>query len=198
MTSNLQCYKTNCPIAIFNILGTKLDRTELICGVLLCSKTFISPLGVKRHLTHSDPVTDGSPPWCPLVIEALSVSVNCWSLVRVCLMTPSLAGSPAVINLTPLKTAHYGMHLICCQARCVEESLCGRWMMCYLCQCYVNQGGCRRPKPNGTTMRSATLARSIRLCWTAVERTLWIGSCGGSIVQVQVSILVWRRMAERE
>lgn len=151
-------------IAIFDILGTKLYPTELICGVLLCSKAFNGPFGVKRHLIQSDPVSDGSPPWCPLVSEVLSVSVNCWSLVRVCLMTLRLAGSSAIINLMPLKTGHYGMHLICCQVPCVEESLCGWWIMCYLCQCYVNLGGCRCPKPNGTKMRSALLACSIRLC----------------------------------
>lgn len=54
-------------------------------------------------------------------------------------MTLSITASPAIINLTPLKTAHYGMHLICCQVPCVVESLCGWWMMCCLCQCYVNQ-----------------------------------------------------------
>lgn len=40
------------------------------------------------------------------LIQALSVSVNCWSLVRVCLMTLSLTGNPAIINL-------YGTRLIC-------------------------------------------------------------------------------------
>lgn len=122
------------PIAIFDVLCPKLDPRKLICGVPLWSKAFNVPFGVKRHLIQSDPVSDESPPWCPLVIKALSVSFNCWSLARVCLMTLGLAGSPAVINLMPLTTAHYGMHLICYQVPRVEESLCGWWMMCYLRQ----------------------------------------------------------------
>lgn len=113
--------------AIFCSLGTKLDPTELICGVLLCSKAFNGPFGVKRHLIQSDPVSDGSPRWCPLVIEVLSVSVNCWSLARVRLMTLRLTGSPAIINLVPLKTAHYRMHLICCRVpKCLRVFM---WMV---------------------------------------------------------------------
>lgn len=104
-----------------------------------CFLFFNGPFGAKQHLIQSDPVSDGSPPRCPLVIAALSVSVNCRSLVRVRLMTLSITVSPAIINLTPLKTAHYGMHLICCQEPCVVEPLCGWWMMCCRCQCCVNQ-----------------------------------------------------------
>lgn len=178
--------------------GTTLDPMRLIWGVLLCLKAFNGLFGVKQHLIQSNPVSDRSPPWCPLVIKALSVSVNCWSLVRVCLMTLSIAGSPAIINLTSLTTAHYGMHLICSQVPWVEESLCGQWMTCYLCQCYVNQGGCGSPKPNWAKMRSAMLAYSIRLCRAMLERTLWTGITGTSLVQVQVSIPVWRRMVKRE
>lgn len=106
------------PIAIFDVPGTKLDPTEVICA-----KTLNGPFVARRHLIESDPVSDGSPPWCPLVIEALSVSVNCWSLVRVRLMTLVLAGGPAVINLMPLKTAHYGMHLHLLPSALCEKSL---------------------------------------------------------------------------
>lgn len=128
-TSNLLFYKTNfdvdvLSISIFNMLGTKLDPTDLICGELLCEKTFNGQFGVKQHLIQGDPVSDGSPPWCPSLIEALSVSVNCWSLVRVHLMTLSFAGSTTIINLMPLKTAHYGMHLICCQVSCADGGWC--------------------------------------------------------------------------
>lgn len=38
-------------------------------------------------------------------------------------MTLSLAGSPAVINLMPLTTAHYEKHLICCKVLCVGKNL---------------------------------------------------------------------------
>lgn len=66
-------------------------------------KSFNGPFGVKHHLIRGDPVSDGSPPWCPLLIEAFSVCVNRWSLVRVRLMTLSFGGSAAIINLMPLE-----------------------------------------------------------------------------------------------
>lgn len=77
---------------------------------------------VKQPIVPKNQMTDASPPWRPLVIEALSVSVNCWSLVRVCLMTLGIAGSLYVINLMPLTTAHYGKHLICCKVLCVGKT----------------------------------------------------------------------------
>lgn len=173
------------PAAIFYILSPKLNLTKLICEMLFFSKTYNGPCGLQQQLVRRGPER---PPWYSLLIEALSVSANCWSLVRACLMTPNLTGSPVVINLMPLTTPHYGMYLSCCQMPCMEEALCGWWMMCYLCLCYVNQGGGCYPKPNGTKMRSAILACSIRLCWTVLERILWAGITGASIMQVQVSI----------
>lgn len=38
-------------------------------------------------------------------------------------MTLGFSRSSAIINLTRLKTVHYGMHLISCQMSCVDDAL---------------------------------------------------------------------------
>lgn len=57
------CHMTlaNSSISFFNLLGTNLDPADLICGELLCEKSFNGPFGVKQHLIQGDPVSDGSP-----------------------------------------------------------------------------------------------------------------------------------------
>ena len=67
------------------------------------------------HLIRGSPLSDGSPRWCHLLIVPLSVSLHCWSLLGVSLMTLECNRSSAIINLTRLTTVHYVMHLISCQ-----------------------------------------------------------------------------------